>query len=133
MKSLGGEKALQAALEKRVEKVVRESDPKEPATEAIGLVCGIALDRFEHAAESEQGGVAQKAAWIMADFELQRGSFESSAALYERLLAVKPTEPDELFVAEYQRRIEILESVLRQEQALAGHAFGCADCESLAS
>lgn len=118
LKSLVGEKALQTALENRVRKIVRESDPETIADpEACGLVCGIALNLFEHAVKSEERAVAQRAASIMAYFDLQRGSLESAAALYERLLAIKATEPEagydrlEYFVTQYRQRIEILESL----------------------
>jgi tetratricopeptide (TPR) repeat protein len=118
LSSLGGEKALQAALEDRVKKVVRESDPeKTDYPEAIGLVCGIALNLFERAAKSEERFIAQRAASVLAYFELQRGSLESAAALYERLLAIKPTEPEQgyeeikYFIEQQSQRIEILESL----------------------
>jgi tetratricopeptide (TPR) repeat protein len=118
LKSLVGEKALQTVLENRVKKVVRESHPEKIADpEAGGLVCGIALNLFEHAVKSEERSIAQRAASIMAYFELQRGSLESGAALYERLLAIKPAEPEagyarlEYFETQYRQRIEILESL----------------------
>ena len=112
----GGEEALQKALESKVKKVIRESDPRRTDDpEAIGIVCGIALHLFEHAVKSEERWIAQRAASLMAYFDLQRGSLESAAALYERLLAINPTEPEpgydrlEYFVTQHQQRLEILE------------------------
>ena len=110
LKSLVGEKALQAVLENGVKKIVRESDPEE-------IVCGIAVNLFEHAVKSEERSVAQRAVSFMAYFDLQRGSLESSAVLYERLLAIKPTEPEagyarlEYFETQYRQRIQILEAL----------------------
>jgi tetratricopeptide (TPR) repeat protein len=114
--SLVGEQPLEVSLRKSVAKVVLESDPKRADhPEAIGLVCGIALSCFETSSKSMDRFIAQRAVSFMAYIELLRGSFESAAALYERLLEIKPTEPEagyeelEHFVRQYQQRIEILD------------------------
>ena len=116
LKSLVGEQPLEVSLRKSVAKVVLESDPKRADhPEAIALVCGIALSRFETSSKSMERFIAQRAVSFMAYIELLRGSFESAAALYERLLEIKPTEPEagyeelEHFIRQYQQRIEILD------------------------
>jgi tetratricopeptide (TPR) repeat protein len=116
LKSLGGEKALQAALESRVKLVVMTSDPERiEYPEAVGIVCGIALNLFEHSTKSGDRWVAQKATSTMASFEIQRGSLESGAALLERLLTIKPLEPEdgfaklEYFVDQYRQSIYTLD------------------------
>lgn len=119
LKSLGGERALQTALEKKVRKVVAEGDPAtSDVPEALAIVCRIAVSLFEHSAMSEERAVAQKAASMIGHLQLENHSFESVAAWYERLLAIKSVEPGDgaITLWDYHRqnfqRIEMLEGLV---------------------
>ena len=127
MKSLGGELALQAALEIRVRKVIDEIDPESPPdhSDAIGVVCGIAADSFEKSANFSDRRVAQKAISFIAHSKTVEGSWESAAEWWERLLAIElpkwadrhTVEPTE-WVTQYRQRIEILDK-------FGNHLQGC--------
>ena len=115
LRGLGGERALQAALEKRVRKVVAEGDPAtSDVPDALAIVCRIAVNLFEHSGMSEERAVAQKAASLIGYLELINRSWESGATWYERLLAIKSIEPGDgtTTLGDYHRqnlqRLEIL-------------------------
>jgi tetratricopeptide (TPR) repeat protein len=121
LKSLGGEQSLQAALAKKVRKVVDEGDPvTTDSPEALGIVYGIAANLFERSAKSADRLVAQRAIHAMVHLELRRRSLESAAAWWERRLAMQRIEPEAdssreaawtLIYTQHRERIEILESL----------------------
>jgi hypothetical protein len=106
LKSLGGEKALQATLERKVRKLITEKySTKSNADEGFNLVCGIAANLFEKSSDIDDRLVAQRALSWLAKSELRQRSLEASAAAYERLLAIEPPDP----ISQLQDRIPTLE------------------------
>src|SRR6266404_2966020 len=119
MKSFGGERALQTALKDKLRKVVAESRPSmTDSSEALGVVCRIAVDLLENSALSEERSAAQRAASIVGTLELMNYSLESGAAWYERLLAIKRIEPGDgaISLQDYHQqnaeRIKVLEGLV---------------------
>lgn len=91
LKSLGGEPAIQTMFKETIAARIDDPDyPKSASSEALALVYGIAANLFEHSSAPKERNIAQRSLGELARLELSRYSFESAAAVYERLLAIEP-------------------------------------------
>lgn len=91
LKSLGGEPAMQLNFQQTVAALVNDPKYSESASaNSLALIYGTAANLFQGSPDPNERQLTQRCLGELAGLELSRYSFESAAAAFERLLAIKP-------------------------------------------